>query len=604
MNKRFLFISVLIISLSLMNSYDAFSSEKKNIAFVARTVTSMEKIFKNTMKEEWKRADIGDEISISACRGESESFQIVIVPHKELHNLKWQVTSKIENKNINIHPVGYVYVSKPLKPSFIKNYPEKKLEPDWWPDPIFSTWEKIEKVKANEVQPIWVTVDVPKDLKPGTYRITITLFADNSNQSKVTADLKVWDFELPDRTYIKTCFWYGTYQLSGYYPEMKDVWETEKKFLKMALDHKITPVSNQIAYLGNDLVRISFDEVNKKYNFDFSAMGKRLNFIFNSNERKGNFLDVSAGVFGEAISFMVTTKNGKTKKTFKPFTAESEDFIIQYLYAWKNFLKENNWAQYAYISSVDEPKEDKWETVKWLYQLVKKHIPQWKTFSAVNSQPSFYGLKNDVDIIVPGFFANFNLINLKDFQAFQKEGRELWGYVCYKTSCIDFQSIDHRIWTWICWKYNLKGFLYWDIFSWSQGGTPANNKAMFVRNFKDRWPYKAKWEPGDFSRGVAGDGYLIYPSPEGEPWSSIRLENIRDGIEDYEYFYLLNECLSKLKEKGNKYRNLIKQAESLLEIGPEIINEPDEYTQDFKKLLERRDKIGNLLEDIMSVLKR
>ncbi len=42
----------------------------------------------------------------------------------------------------------------------------------------------------------------------------------------------------------------------------------------------------------------------------------------------------------------------------------------------------------------------------------------------------------------------------------------------------------------------------------------------------------------------AGDGCLIYPLPDG-PVGSIRLENIRDGIEDYDYLALLTRVAGR-----------------------------------------------------------
>lgn len=36
--------------------------------------------------------------------------------------------------------------------------------------------------------------------------------------------------------------------------------------------------------------------------------------------------------------------------------------------------------------------------------------------------------------------------------------------------------------------------------------------------------------------GSNGDGSWMFPGPEGAPLSSIRLENLRDGMEDYEMF--------------------------------------------------------------------
>ena len=37
-----------------------------------------------------------------------------------------------------------------------------------------------------------------------------------------------------------------------------------------------------------------------------------------------------------------------------------------------------------------------------------------------------------------------------------------------------------------------------------------------------------------------GDGVLLYPLPDG-PAGSIRLANLRDGLEDYEYLWALGE---------------------------------------------------------------
>ena len=38
-----------------------------------------------------------------------------------------------------------------------------------------------------------------------------------------------------------------------------------------------------------------------------------------------------------------------------------------------------------------------------------------------------------------------------------------------------------------------------------------------------------------------GDGWLTYPGPNGEPLSSVRFDNLRDGFEDAELLQLLKE---------------------------------------------------------------
>ena len=60
--------------------------------------------------------------------------------------------------------------------------------------------------------------------------------------------------------------------------------------------------------------------------------------------------------------------------------------------------------------------------------------------------------------------------------------------------------------------------------------------------------------PGN--EGVAnGDGYLTYVGPDGIPLPSIRLENFRDGLEDYAYAKILERML-KERETGNRERRI------------------------------------------------
>ena len=87
------------------------------------------------------------------------------------------------------------------------------------------------------------------------------------------------------------------------------------------------------------------------------------------------------------------------------------------------------------------------------------------------------------------------------------------------------------------------GTHYWSIDSW--GG---NNRVLGVDQINDTMLTTFDvWMP---SEQVNGDGFLIYPGPHG-PLSSIRLENIRDGIEDFE---LLQHC------GAERCRDLILQA--------------------------------------------
>ena len=94
-----------------------------------------------------------------------------------------------------------------------------------------------------------------------------------------------------------------------------------------------------------------------------------------------------------------------------------------------------------------------------------------------------------------------------------------------------------RLQGWQQFEYDLSGILYWDVVHWS--------------DFPDANPY-GNWSGG--SGAGMSEGMLIYPGqPYGlsKPVSSVRLENIFQAQEDYEYLYMLKNFVSEYNEENN-----------------------------------------------------
>jgi hypothetical protein len=88
--------------------------------------------------------------------------------------------------------------------------------------------------------------------------------------------------------------------------------------------------------------------------------------------------------------------------------------------------------------------------------------------------------------------------------------------------CIDREAINHRMDVWHTWYIDAPMLEYWSNMYW-----PVKP-----------WTPKANWLSA--THLVPGDGYLTYPPPkDDEVVSSIRAENLREGMEDYEYLWLL-----------------------------------------------------------------
>ena len=130
-----------------------------------------------------------------------------------------------------------------------------------------------------------------------------------------------------------------------------------------------------------------------------------------------------------------------------------------------------------------------------------------------------------------------------------------------------------------CYKYGFKGYEFWGCdwytlnpLKWGihldipQSDTPG-------KHYRVRYPN--------------GDGYIFYPGKligQKEPFASVRMESHRDGVEDYEYFVLLEKLA---KQKGDKAAldalERIKKMAFIPNAGgrnaPMLLPNPEEYTK-------------------------
>ena len=93
-----------------------------------------------------------------------------------------------------------------------------------------------------------------------------------------------------------------------------------------------------------------------------------------------------------------------------------------------------------------------------------------------------------------------------------------------------------------------------------------------------------------------GEVGRIYPGPDATPLPSIRLENMRDGIEDYDYFWLLQDAVIRL-DAGDPERarlqNLID--ETIAELCPSR----GHFTRDPERVLQIHEQLGRELEKLL-----
>ena len=120
---------------------------------------------------------------------------------------------------------------------------------------------------------------------------------------------------------------------------------------------------------------------------------------------------------------------------------------------------------------------------------------------------------------------------------------------------------------------NVEGLLYWNTTYWADDIKQGSN---------DPWTDIVTFKPAP---QAYGDGSLLYPGSKislNEPVPSIRLLNIRNGIEDFEYLCLVekkcgravvDQLIAKLSKSMTEYTQDVKELESVREELAQLIIE-------------------------------
>jgi hypothetical protein len=288
------------------------------------------------------------------------------------------------------------------------------------------------------------------------------------------------------------------------------------------------------------------------------------------------------------------------------YTPEEAEKAYKFIEAYVRFLKGKGWLDKALVELWDEPTDLEYPFIKERAERLKKIDPDLRLqlfaeggpYDFFDRSTDKYGLNNLINIWAP--------VNIIESPETQAKGGEIWTYFCTLAResapnfYIDCPAINQRSIAWYCWMYGVDGFEHW-------------SSNYFWRNVKEGKPMTEKWPnvPWD-SRTYYyfnGEGQLLYPGPDGVPYSSIRLENFRDGMDDYEYLFRLRELLAKYKDNTsdatlNEYRQLLNPEEYLLYKYPRKIKVTLENTLRYpdqpERILETRQKIALAIEDLQN----
>ncbi|HIE50199.1 MAG TPA: DUF4091 domain-containing protein [Armatimonadetes bacterium] len=461
---------------------------------------------------------------LQAARNEYEPFQIALRAGTETitdvtaeaSDLTGPNGAVIRRDHLTLFREHYVYLRRPsyrseappgLYPEalipFVNPLDGSELTPwDARRNPRGAKYDAVPfAVWRDWTQVLWVDVYVPSDAVPGEYRGTITIRARNQPDLLVPIELTVWDFTLPTMPTVRSHF--GSFSriapAHGVEPGSPEYRVIERRYCQALADHRITP----------PIPRHLYPAVKEDGSIDPSATHEEL------------------------AQYMADLRVNAFPLRWPPFKdplGADREKAKRYLASFYEYLQENGWAEGAYLYILDEPNDaEAYEQVRRRAALVHEAHPQIRVLCTEQTKPSnpaWGDLNEAVDIWVP-------LWPLHDEETAAQRlaaGDELWSYtaLCQGPQPspwwqIDFPVLNYRLPLWLNFRYHMTGLLYWTTVYWG--------------HVRDPW-----LDQPSFRLAYNGEGMLFYPGGDAGfdgPVTSIRLKNIREGMEDYEYFHLL-----------------------------------------------------------------
>lgn len=459
-------------------------------------------------------------VKVDAARNEYESAQVVVTSAPGIKSLRVSA-SKLEGPSgvaprVSAAFLGFIPVAKGSA-----EVPAELLiakAPIDVPDPILET--KSVEVKPGASQPIWLTIYVPKRATPGSYTGTISVQAD-SITSEIPISVTVHPVTVPDERTLYVTNWFFTDKIAaghGIEKWSEPFWKMLESYAAFMADHRQNVVLTPILELIT-----AKDDGSGNLTFDFAKFDRWVGLFRNAGLTTiegGHLAWRSEWEAKEFTGSPMTTTGPDGSVLPLPGVPVSSDverkFLAQFLPVFQKHLDEKGWLQDYRQHLADEPLACNAESYKKLSSYVREYAPGFRIIDACQCKE----IAGAIDIWVP--LTSEYEQDLKFFQGRQRKGDEGWFYTClvpkgkYMNRFLDQHLLGTRLLHWANFKYGATGYLHWGFNHWSADpfGDP-----------------EADWGGGSFL--PPGDSNIAYPGKHGLI-SSIRMEALRDGLEDYE----------------------------------------------------------------------
>lgn len=194
----------------------------------------------------------------------------------------------------------------------------------------------------------------------------------------------------------------------------------------------------------------------------------------------------------------------------------------------KTIIDKNDWNGRAMFHISDEPTDEVVDDYKLFVTHLRKYFPN----AAILEATMTLGLTDAVDYWCPQVQEYQK--NQAFFENRKKEGDQVWVYTClipggkWLNRLLDQHKLRQVYLGWSLAKFELGGYLHWGL-------NHYKSPNPLIQSVVDH-----PQAPNTKNKLPAGDSHIIYPGING-PWTSLRFNAHRLGMEDAELFKMLEK---------------------------------------------------------------
>ena len=557
-------------------SYAGIAAENEDAAIDYGFDTVMKRVGRSNTSLDGRRKDYVARMA----KNELEDIQLLITATEDRNDLTLTVSPLTNANGAELKYemlAGYYYDMGIFKKLEGADYSSENTDSDYFPEPLPEYRGEAFNIAKDNSKAFMMRVNSDADTEAGLYKATAILKdAAGKELKKMEFRVYVWNIVLPVKPSSDTAF--------------------SLDYMSILLDQGDLDYINHVM---TEEDRIAVYERWYEYMLDQRISAYKLPVDITSPEADKWMSDPRVTSF--------CTNGGGQHNGESAISKEA----FQAIY---DKLKGNeDWLYKAYVYTLDEPCDDGVGWAKGQYDWVHEWVPDVETHICVpmasnqmrswNDEPvmdTAAYLMQYSDIICPQSYFFTTYYSMEEYkldksvkpkgtndsattrQVFEKygqfayrweqwreEGKRMWWYVCCSPTMPHanffsyYQGVCTRVLMWQQYMFDVDGLLYYSTIRWNQ----VSKRRL------------------DLSEG--GDGLLLYTGStfgqESYPVSSVRLEQIRDGLEDFDYLTMLEEKIGR--------REVMKFVEN-------VTTDVLKYTEDADQLASVRDEVGFYLESL------